>query len=119
MSAEAGLLTLIGKFLWAPFLLVFGFFAKRYFGDLEGKLKAEEKKSTNLEAKIVALEKELIVNYYDKRELKEQIVEPIMQRILEQDAQLKAIAGMMNDVHQDMAILKYKILGEELHNQKR
>lgn len=114
MSIEAGTLTLIGKFLWAPFLLVFGFFARKYFGDLEGKLKEEEKKSKELHEKINDLEKELIVNYYDKRELKEQIVEPMMKSIAQTQAELKVMAGMMNDIHQDMAILKYKILGEEL-----
>jgi hypothetical protein len=39
-----------------------------------------------------------------------------MDRFSEVDNQVKVISGMMVDIHSDMAILKYKILGEDFKN---
>ena len=117
MSAELGVISLIGKFLWAPFLLVFGFFCKKFFADIEKKSDVLAAAQHEMEKSLLALEKELTKNYYDKQELKEHIVNPLFERFSEVDTQVKLMSGMMNDIHSDMAILKYKILGEELKNQ--
>jgi hypothetical protein len=105
------------KFLWIPALAVFSFFAKQYFASLEKKNDALSKKQAEIEKSITHLEMELMKNYYDKQEIKEHIVVPLMDRFTEVDSQVKAMSGMMADIHSDMVILKYKILGEELKNQ--
>lgn len=105
------------KFLWIPALAVFSFFAKQYFASLEKKNDALSKKQAEIEKSITHLEMELMKNYYDKQEIKEHIVVPLMDRFTEVDSQVKAMSGMMTDIHSDMAILKYKILGEELKKQ--
>ena len=111
MSVEA---SAILKFLWIPAFAVFTFFAKQYFASIEKKNEAIAKKQAEVEKTIVHLEMELMKNYYDKQEIKEHIVVPLMDRFTEVDSQVKAMSGMMTDIHSDMAILKYKILGEEL-----
>jgi hypothetical protein len=105
------------KFLWIPVLTVFAFFAKSYFASLEKKNESLSKKQAEIEKNIMHLEMELMKNYYDKQEIKEHIVVPLMDRFTEVDSQVKAMSGMMTDIHSDMAILKYKILGEELKKQ--
>lgn len=105
------------KFLWVPALAVFSFFAKYYFASLEKKNESLSKKQAEIEKTIIHLEMELNKNYYDKQEIKEHIVLPLMERFSEVDTQVKAMSGMMHDIHSDMAILKYKILGEEMKNQ--
>ena len=104
------------KFLWIPALTVLAFFAKHYFHTLEKKNEALSKKQDEIEKNIINLEMELNKNYYDKREIKEHIVLPLMDRFSEVDNQVKVISGMMVDIHSDMAILKYKILGEDFKN---
>lgn len=106
-------LSTLAKFLWIPALAVFTFFAKSYFNSLEKKSESLSKKQADIEKSIINLEMELNKNYYDKREIKEHIVLPLMDRFSEVDNQVKVISGMMVDIHSDMAILKYKILGEE------
>lgn len=99
------------KFLWIPALAIFSFFSKRYFETLEKKSEALSMKQAAIEKSIINLEMELNKNYYDKQEIKEHIVLPLMERFSEVDNQVKVISGMMVDIHSDMAILKYKILG--------
>ena len=105
------------KFLWVPALAVFSFFAKQYFSAIEKKNEVLSIKQEEIEKSLVHLEMELMKNYYDKREIKEHIVLPLMEKFSEVDNQVKVMSGMMNDIHSDMAILKYKILGEELKGQ--
>ena len=66
------------KFLWIPALTVLAFFAKHYFHALEKKNEALSKKQDEIEKNIINLEMELNKNYYDKREIKEHIVLPLM-----------------------------------------
>ena len=105
------------KFLWIPAFAIFTFFAKQYFTSIEKKNEALSKKQSEIEKSLMSLEMEITKNYYDKQEIKEHIVIPLMDRFTEVDSQVKAMSGMMTDIHSDMAILKYKILGEELKNQ--
>ena len=117
MVVETSVLTWVSKFLWIPFLAIFSFFARSYFNSIENKNATLSAKQSDIERSIVNLEMELNKNYYDKQEIKEHIVQPLMERFSEVDTQVKAMSGMMHEIHSDMAILKYKILGEELKNQ--
>jgi len=114
---EGSSLVLIGKFLWIPFLAAFSFFASRFFSSMEKKNEDLSKQQMLIKESVFNLERELNKNYYDKQEIKEHIVQPLMEKFSEVDTQVKMMAGTMNDIHSDMAILKYKILGEELKKQ--
>ena len=114
---ESSSLVIVGKFLWVPFLAVFSFLAKQFFNNMEKKNEELSKQQVLIRESLVTLEKDLNKNYYDKQEIKEHIVQPLMDKFSEVDTQVKLMAGTMNDIHSDMAILKYKILGEELSKQ--
>lgn len=118
MSVEVGVFSTLIKFIWLPFVGLLGWFGKGYFNKLDERLTYAEKKEAALQTKINALELELTRNYYDKQELKDNIVVPLLTDIKETRSELKILSGMLNDIHQDMAILKYKILGDELSSQK-
>lgn len=114
MSAEIGIISAVGKYVWLPIVGLLGWFGKGYLNKLDQRLTTAETRGSELQTKINTLELELNRNYYDKQELKENIVEPLLTDIKETRSELKLLAGMLNDIHQDMVILKYKILGEEL-----
>lgn len=107
MSAEAGALTVLFKWIWAPVVGLLGWFFK-------DKIKGLETDNKSLQIKVDALQKDLDKNYYDKNEIKENIVNPLVSDMREIRSDLKAYSGMVTEIHQDMAILKFKILGEEL-----
>lgn len=109
MSVESGVAYTVLKVLWAPVLALLGWFFKSKIAQLETN-------NQELLNKVSELEKDLNKNYYDKQEIKEHIVEPLVKDMKDISAQVKLLSGMMNEIHQDMAILKYKILGEELRN---
>jgi hypothetical protein len=106
MSAEAGAATVIFKWIWAPVVGLLGWFFKDKLTNLEAT-------NRDLHAKVEALQKNLDKNYYDKNEIKESIVNPLQADMREIRSDLKAYSGMVTEIHQDMAILKFKILGEE------
>ena len=111
MSAEAGILAAIGKYLWMPFIALFGFFAKKYVDNVEKKL---DKVTNNL----TQLEKELSKNYYDKVEIREQIVEPLLKDMGETKIELKKLSETIREMSEDVAIMKYELLGDKLNRQK-
>lgn len=98
------------KLVWIPAVGIIGWLSK-------SKIEALEQSNKDLEDKVDELDRTLAKNYYDKEEIKEHIVDPIVKDIREITAEVKHLSGMMNEIHQDMAIMKYKILGEELKNQ--
>lgn len=114
---ESSAIAAVGKYLWIPFIAVFSFFAKQFFNGMEEKTKELVNQQSELKSALVVLEKDLNKNYYDKQEIKEHITEPLMDKFLEANTHVKAMTSTMNDIHSDMAILKYKILGEELKSQ--
>ena len=114
---ESSGLAVLGKYLWIPFIAAFSFFAKQFFNSIEKKNEELEKQLTLIRTELVDLEKDLNKNYYDKQEIREHITDPLMEKFLEANNHVKAMTNMMNDIHSDMAILKYKILGEELKRQ--
>ena len=114
---EVGMVGLILKYVWMPLLAVLGWFTKSYFNKLDIRLKAAEDKEVALEKKLVSLEMNITRNYYDKEEIKEHIAEPLLRTIRETREDLKQFSALLNEIHQDMGILKYKILGDELKTQ--
>ena len=109
MSVEGSVAYSVIKGLWAPLLALLGWFFK-------SKITQIEESNHDLQNKVIELEKDLNKNYYDKQEIKEHIVEPLVKDMKDISAQVKLLSGMMNEIHQDVAILKYKILGEEIRN---
>lgn len=116
---ESNALDLILRFLWLPLMGYLGFVSKKFFDNMEKKTDTLSKNQEDTKESLVKLEMELNKNYYDKQEIKDHIVNPIMDKFTEVDQQVKVMSGMMNDIHSDMAILKYKILGEELDANRR
>tara|TARA_R110002096_G_scaffold101230_4_gene223901 strand:- start:43 stop:396 length:354 start_codon:yes stop_codon:yes gene_type:complete len=117
MSAEVGVIALLGKYVWLPLLGILGGFTRSYFNKLDIRLAVVEAKEVALEQKLVGLEMDITKNYYDKEEIKEHIAEPLLATIRETREDLKQFSTLLNEIHQDMGILKYKILGDELKNQ--
>ena len=111
MSAEAGVLAAIGKYLWLPFIALFGWLAKKYADTLENKLE-------KLSSDVVELEKQLSKNYYDKVEIREQIVEPLLKDMGETKSELKKLSETITSMSADLAIMKFKLLGEELEKKR-
>ena len=114
---ESSAIAAVGKYLWIPFIAIFSFFAKQFFNGMEKKTEDLSKQHSALKSALVDLEKDLNKNYYDKQEIKEHITDPLMEKFSEANTHVKAMTQTMNDIHSDMAILKYKILGEELKKQ--
>lgn len=114
---ESSVIAAVGKYLWIPFLAIFSFFAKQFFNGIEKKTEDLTKQQSLLKAALVDLEKDLNKNYYDKQEIREHITDPLMEKLSEANTHVRAMTQTMNDIHSDMVILKYKILGEELKKQ--
>ena len=104
MSEEVVTVTTLAKFLWIPMLGALGWFTKSYFNKLDDTLEEVDKK-------IGVLEMELSKNYYDKVEIQQHIVQPLQNSIADTRQDLKASSVLLTEIHRDMAILKYKILG--------
>lgn len=73
----------------------------------------------SLESESEEMKIKLVKEYYDKQEIRENIYEPLSTDIKETRSELKALAGMVSDIHSDMAILKFKILGDTIENQNK
>jgi hypothetical protein len=112
MAVETGVLDMVIKYVIMPIAGIvvglIGWSAKK----LDSRVDELEEKSEELKLK-------LIKEYYDKEEIKSNIYEPLSTDIKETRSELKALAGMVSDIHSDMAILKFKILGETLDNQNK
>lgn len=104
MNEETITVSALAKFLWIPILAVLGWFTKSYLTKMDDTLK-------QVEGKIGVLEMELGKNYYDKVEIQQHIVVPLQASIAETRQELKASSVLLTEIHRDMAILKYKILG--------
>lgn len=118
MSAEVGLLTAFGKYLWLPLIALLGWFFKQTVGRLEGDIEKASNKDDLIIQRISQLENELNRNYYDKQEIKEHIVDPLTKRMDSTDASLKSLTGMMTELIQDIGILKYALLEDEVKKNK-
>ena len=110
MSAETAGLTIVLKWLWAPVVAITGWLVR-------DKLKTLETDNKVLERKVHDLRQDLDKNYYDKQEIREHIVEPLQQGISEIRTEVKSLTGMVHEMHQDMTILKFKLLDDELRKQ--
>lgn len=117
MSVEVGAVSLLGKYVWLPMLGLLGWFTKGYLNKLDVRLLKAEAKEAQLEKKLVELEMDITKNYFDKEEIKEHIAAPLLATIKDTRDELRSFSALLNEIHQDMGILKYKILGEELKNQ--
>ena len=106
MSAEVGGLALLLKYVWILPIGLVGWFTKGYLNKLDVRL-------TLSEEKVGVLELELTKNYYDKLEIQQHIVIPLQKSIEETKAELKSNTVMITEIHRDMGILKFKILGED------
>ena len=106
MSAEIGVTALVLKYVWLPVIGMLSWFIKGYLNKLDTRL-------TLSEQKVGVLELELTKNYYDKVEIQQHIVEPLQRSMEETKAELKTSSRMLTEIHQTMAILKFKILGED------
>lgn len=118
MSAEVGLITAFGKYLWLPLIALLGWFFKQTVGRLEGDIEKASDKDDMILERISQLETDLNRNYYDKQEIKEHIVDPLTKRLDNTDASLKSLTGMMTELIQDIGILKYALLDEEIKKTK-
>lgn len=118
MSVEAGVIATIFKYLWMPFTLLIGWFGRTFYNSLKEELEESKKTDKAIIERLGNLENELNRNYYDKREIKEHIVDPLTKKLEEQDANLKSLTGMITEMIQDLGILKYAILGEEFKKHK-
>ncbi len=95
------------KFLWAPLLAIAGWLMKAKISAMESALKEAQER-------LDMLQKDVDKNYFDRAELKEFIVDPLTDKLNQMEAEVKLQSGMVNEIH---AIIKYKILGEELKNE--
>lgn len=102
---EGAVLDLI-KYLWMPVLGLLGWLGKKTFATMEQRIQDSEDK-------VDALDKNLTRNYFDKDEIREHIVAPLEESQRETRSELKALAGTVNEIHQDMGILKYALLDKE------
>ena len=106
MSVEAGGLALLLKYVWLPTIGLLGWFTKGYLNKLDARQALSEQKLGDLELK---LNKE----YYDKVEIQQHIVLPLQTSIIETREELKATSKMISEIHSDMRLLTFKILGKE------
>lgn len=70
---------------------------------------------TVLEAKVDHVQTDIDKNYYDKAEVLQHwdmLLTPLKESMVELSSAMRLQAAVINEIHQDMAILKYKILGE-------
>lgn len=112
MAADAGIFDLVLKYVLMPLLGIL-------VGIISWTAKKLDSRVKDLEDTSSEIEKRLLKDYYDREEIRETIYEPLSSDIKETRSELKALAGMVSDIHSDMAILKFKILGESLDNQNR
>ena len=106
MSAEVGGIALLLKYVWLPTIGLLGWFTKGYLNKLDARLTLSEQKQGELELK---LNKE----YYDKVEIQQHIVHPLQTSITETREELKATSKMIAEIHSDMRLLTFKILGKD------
>lgn len=118
MSVEAGVIATILKYLWMPFTLFIGWVGRTFYNSLKKELEESKKTDKAIMERLGNLETELNRNYYDKREIKEHIVDPLTKKLEEQENSLKSLTGMMTEVIQDLGILKYAMLGDEFKKNK-
>lgn len=112
MALETGVLDMVIKYVIMPIAGIvvglIGWSAKK----LDARVDELEKESEQMKLK-------LLKEYYDKEEIRDNIYEPLSTDIKETRSELKALSGMVSDIHSDMAILKFKILGDTIDTQNR
>jgi hypothetical protein len=106
MSAEVGGLALLLKYVWLPTIGLLGWFTKGYLNKLDARQSLSEHKLGELELK-------LNKHYYDKEEIQQHIVLPLQTSITETREELKATSKMIAEIHSDMRLLTFKILGKD------
>ena len=106
MSAEVGGVTLLLKYVWLPTIGLLTWFVKGYLNRLDAR-------QTLSEEKMGAIELKLNKEYYDKVEIELHIVKPLQASIMETRRELKANSTMLSEIHSDMRLLKFKILGDD------
>ena len=106
MSAETSGLVLLLEYVWIPTIGLLGWFTKGYLGKLDTRQSLSEQKLGELELK---LNKE----YYDKVEIQQHIVLPLQTGITETREELKATSKMIAEMHSDIRLLTFKILGKD------
>ena len=106
MSAEVGGLALLLKYVWLPTIGLLGWFTKGYLNKLDARQSLSEQKLGELELK-------LNKHYYDKEEIQQHIVLPLQTSITETREELKVTSKMIAEIHSDMRLLTFKILGKD------
>jgi hypothetical protein len=106
MSAEVGGLALLLKYVWLPTIGLLGWFTKGYLNKLDVRQTLSEQKLGELELK-------LNKHYYDKEEIQQHIVLPLQTSITETREELKVTSKMIAEIHSDMRLLTFKILGKD------
>jgi len=106
---ESGALDLIMKYVLMPLLGVL-------VGIVSWTAKKIDKRVSELESHSGEMERKLLKDYYDREEIRTTIYEPLSSDIKETRKELKDLSGMVSDIHKDMAILKYSILGKTTEN---
>mgnify|MGYP003658862235 CR=1 FL=1 len=106
MSAEVGGLALILKYVWLPTIGLLGWFTKGYLNKLDARQALLEQKQRELELK-------LNKQYYDKEEIQQHIVLPLQAGLAETREEFKATGKMVAEIHSDMRLLTFKILGKD------
>ena len=101
---ESGAVDLLMKYVLMPLLGVL-------VGIVSWTAKKIDKRVTELEIQNGEMERKLLKDYYDREEIRKTIYEPLSSDIKETRDELKDLSGMVSDIHKDMAILKYSILG--------
>lgn len=128
MSAEVA----TASVLWKPILWVFGgllaliklFIAYIWYAhkddvkSIKSEVEETKKKNSAQDARVTKLELDLTKNYYDKDEITKHIVEPIKEGQRDTNATLKLFTSHIGEMQQDMAILKYTLLGQVMEDQR-
>jgi hypothetical protein len=107
MSVETSGLELLLEYVWIPTIGLLGWFIGGYLNKLDARQSLSEQKLGELELK---LNKE----YYDKVEIQQHIVLPLQTGITETREELKATTKMITEMHSDIRVLTFKILGKDV-----
>lgn len=97
------------KFVIFPLLGIIGWMGKRYIDRTDAKADKLAKKLDEMDRK---LEKE----FYDKAEVDRHLdtqIAPLKEQLIEVSTSLKGLVGSVGKMSEDMAILKYAVLGSK------
>lgn len=106
MAVESGAFDLVLKFVVVPISTIL-------VGVLGWVAKKLDSRVSDLEDNSNELEKTLLRDYYDKEELRINVVEPISKDLKETREEVKALTGMINDLHTDMALVRQHLIGKK------